>query len=98
MKNMRHWLYGVLALTGGILGGAIASRVVPAEGVALATTHAAKEMRAQKFVLVSSDGTERGMIQVTSRGIADIELDDASGRDRAEFRVGSEGASSVTFH
>jgi hypothetical protein len=101
MMNLRHWLYGVLALTGGILGGAIASRVAPAEGLALAATHgmhSMKEVRAQKFVLVSSDGTERGIIQVTSRNFADIELDDASGRDRAEFHVSGEGTSSLTFY
>jgi hypothetical protein len=101
MKNLRHWLYGILALTGGILGGAIASRIVPAEGLALASTHHMhnmKEVRAQKFVLVDNDGAERGMIHMTPRGFADIELYDASGRDRAEFRVGSEGTASLTFY
>lgn len=101
MKNLRHWLYGILALTGGILGGAIASRVAPVEGIALASTHGMhtmREVRAQKFVLEDSDGTERGIIQVNSRGFADVELDDASGRDRAEFRVASEGSSSITFY
>ena len=64
MKNLRHWLYGVLALTGGILGGAIASRVMPADSLAIAATHgmrAMKEVRAQKFVLTGADGTERGI-------------------------------------
>ncbi|MGA2410570.1 MAG: hypothetical protein ABSG46_09315 [Candidatus Binataceae bacterium] len=98
MKNLRHWLYGVLALTGGILGGATASRVAPAEGLALASTHITKEIRAEKFVLVGPDGTERGDIQVTPRGIADIELNDAQGRDRAEFHVGAEGTSAVSFY
>jgi hypothetical protein len=101
MKNLRHWLYGVLALTGGILGGAIASRVMPADGLALASSHgmhSMKEVKAQKFVLEDTDGTDRGIIQVNSRGFATVELDDASGRDRAEFRVASEGNSSITFY
>ncbi|HTT77857.1 MAG TPA: hypothetical protein VMF50_17980 [Candidatus Binataceae bacterium] len=100
MKNLRHWLYGLLALTGGILGGAIASRVAAPEGLALAATHgmSMREIRAQKFVLVGSDGTERGLIRVTSRGMSDIELDDANGRDRAEFRVAGDGGASVTFY
>lgn len=98
MKNMRHWLYGVLALTGGILGGAIASRVAPVEGLALASSHAAREIRAEKFVLIGPDGTERGDIQVTARGIADVELNDGQGRDRAEFHVGADGTSAVSFY
>lgn len=101
MKNLRHWLYGILALTGGILGGAIASRLAPAEGLARASSHgmhSMKEVKAQKFVLEDSDGTDRGIIQVNSRGFAGIELDDASGRDRAEFHVSSEGTASITFY
>jgi len=98
MKNMRHWLYGVLALAGGIIGGAIASRVAPAEGLALASSHINKEIRAEKFVLVAPDGTERADIQVTARGIADIELNDGQGRDRAEFHVGAEGTTAISFY
>jgi hypothetical protein len=98
MRNMRHWLYGVLALAGGIMGGAIASRVAPAEGLALASPHTARVIRAEKFVLVGPDGTERGAIKVTARGIADVELNDGQGRDRAEFRVGADGTSAVSFY
>ena len=101
MKNMRHWLYAALALTGGIIGGAIASRIVPADGSAIASTHgmrSMKEIRAQSFILTDTDGTERGIFHVNSRGVAAVELDDAEGHDRAEFRVGNEGTAAVTFY
>ena len=96
MKDRKYWLYAVLALVGGVFGGALSGHLFPRE--AEASAHAARELRAQKFVLVGRDGAERGVIEVNSRGIADIALNDQSGRLRAEFRVGAENGSALGFY
>lgn len=98
MKDRRHWLYASLALVGGIFGGALSGHLFPPEGVADAAARAARVIRAEKFVLVDHDGTERGVIQVTSRGVAEVSLDDNRGRARGEFRVGGDGVAAIGFN
>jgi hypothetical protein len=90
MKDRKHWLYATLALVGGILGGALSGHLFPRE--AEASARAARELRAEKFVLVDRDGTERGVIGVNSRGFAVVGLNDQSGRLRSELRVGENGS------
>jgi hypothetical protein len=80
MKDRKSWLYAVLVLVGGILGGALSGHLFPRE--AEASAHAAKEMRAQKFVLVDSAGMVRGVIQVASDDLADISFYDQNGTRR----------------
>jgi hypothetical protein len=106
MKDRKQWLYAILALVGGVFGGALSGHLFPprdaeaaAERVArVRAAHAAGVVKATKFVLVDRDGTERGVIEVNSRGIADIALNDQSGRRRGEFRVGAEGGGAIGFY
>jgi len=94
MTSRRNWLYAILALTGGFIGGIVATQVAP--GIAIAARHP-RSISAERFVLVDEKGTQRGVMQVTSRGAADIQLTDASGRYRAQFRVTADGAAGVSF-
>jgi len=98
MNDRKHWLYATLALVGGFLGGAVSGHLFPAEGVADAAARAARVIRAEKFVLVDRDGTERGVISVSSRGVADVSLADKAGRERGEFRVGADGSAAIGFY
>lgn len=97
MKNRKHWTYAALALAGGIIGGAVSSQLLPAEGLALASARAAREIRAERFVLVGHDGTQRGIIQVNQRGYAEIALQDGLGRTRTEMRVSTDGTGAFGF-
>jgi hypothetical protein len=94
MKNRQNWLYAVLALTGGMIGGTLAAELAPTVAMAARQMHT---VRAQEFELVDKEGNQRGVMQVNSRGTADLELMDGSGRDRAEFRVSKDGNAAVAF-
>ena len=96
MKDRKYWLYAMLALVGGIFGGALSGHIFPREAEAAA--RAARVLKAEKFVLVDRDGTQRGVIQVNSRGVADVALNDRSGRLRGAFRVGAEGGTAIGFY
>lgn len=95
MKNRTHWIYALLALTGGIIGGALSGQFVARD--AEASARAARVLKAEKFVLVARDGTERGVIEVNSRGVASVALNDQKGRRRGEFRVGADSGGAVGF-
>ena len=95
MMNRTNWLYGTLALTGGLIGGILALEISPT--VAMAAKQA-RSIRAQQFVLTDRDGTQRGVMEVTTRGTADLALLDGSGRDRAEMRVAKDGNGGIAFY
>jgi hypothetical protein len=95
MSKGKNWLFAALALTGGFIGGIVATEFAP--GVADAARHM-KTVRAEQFELVDRGGTRRGVLNVTSRGMADLALFDGQERDRAEFRVAQDGGSSIGFY
>jgi hypothetical protein len=95
MKNRRTWLYGMLVLTGGFIGGALATEMVPAVAIA---AKQARTIKAQQFVLVDKDGAERGAMEVTADGTADLGLMDATGRNRGEFQVTKQGTAAVALY
>jgi hypothetical protein len=95
MTNRRNWLYAMLALTGGFIGGTLAAEMAPA--VALAARQA-RSVKAQQFVLLDKAGNQRGVMEVTDRGTADLGLMDGNGRNRAEFRVSKDGSAAVAFY
>jgi hypothetical protein len=102
MKDRRQWLYAILALVGGVFGGALSGHLFPprdADAAAgrLARTHAGV-VKATKFVLVDRDGNERGVFEVNSRDVADIALNDGSGRLRSELHVGADDGGAIGFY
>lgn len=101
MTNRRHWLYALLALAGGFIGGMIAIQLAPSESMAAArsarSAGAVHVVRAEKFVLVDRSGTQRGVMQVAD-GTSSLALNDGDGHNRAELRVTKEGGSSATFY
>ena len=97
MKDRKHWLYASLALVGGIFGGAVSGHWFPPTG-ADAAVRGARALRAEKFVLIDHDGTERGGMDVNSRGEAEVALKDGTGRSRGEFKVRRDGASAIGFY
>ena len=92
MAERRSWLYAVLALAGGLIGGAIATQFV--SGVAMAERHPRK-VQAEQFVMVDRDGTQRATLQVNARGTAALAIYDPQGRDRAELSVDNNGGASI---
>ncbi len=58
----------------------------------------ARSIKAQQFVLTDRDGMQRGVMEVTTRGTADLALLDGSGRDRAEMRVAKDGNGGIAFY
>jgi hypothetical protein len=105
MKDRNQWLYAILALVGGVFGGALSGQVFPRDAEAaphrvarVMAAHEAGVVKATKFVLIGRDGTERGVFEVDSRGTADVALNDQSGRLRADFRVSAEGGGAINFY
>jgi hypothetical protein len=97
VTNRRHWLYALLALAGGFIGGTIAIQLAPGESMAAAKAATMRVVRAEKFVLADRSGTQRGVMQVAD-GTSSLALNDGDGRNRAELHVRKEGGSSVTFY
>ncbi len=95
MANRRNWLYAMLALTGGFIGGTLASELSPTAAMA---AWRSRTVKAQEFVLLDKAGTQRGVMEVTERGTADLGLMDGSGHNRAEFRVAKDGGAAVAFY
>jgi len=79
------------SLTGGFIGGAIATEFM--SGVATAARQ--RKVEAEQFVMVDGDGTERATLQVTASGIAALAMYDGQGHSRAELRVAKDGRASV---
>jgi hypothetical protein len=80
MKDRKYWLYAILALVGGVFGGALSGHLFP--GDAEAAARAARVLKAEKFVLVDHDGNQRGVIQVDAENGAAIGFYDQNGNKR----------------
>ena len=90
----RGWFYAVLTVTGGFIGGAIATELV---AVVATAARQPRKVEAEQFVMVDGDGTQRATLQVTASGIAALAMYDGQGHDRAELRVAKDGRASVAF-
>lgn len=98
MKDRKHWHYLFVLFIGSTVGGALSAHFWP-DAVASAAAPHSRVIRAEKFELVAPDGTQRGLMQVTPRGMAALSLYDAAGKSRAEFKVMADGSSSaVAFY
>jgi hypothetical protein len=75
-----------LALAAGFLGGTLSRYVTPVTVFAQAQSTAAKEIRAQRFILVDENDKVRGTFAIENDGNATIKLFDETGRET--FSVG----------
>ena len=59
MLQKKNWLYAVLTLVGGFIGGVVAAQFAP--GVAMAARHV-RSLEAEQFVLVDREGHKRATL------------------------------------
>jgi hypothetical protein len=97
MLNSRNFLYAAIVAAGGFAGGMTAMQFAPGEALA-AHHHNPRTLTAEEFQLVDRNGTQRALLQVTPRGLADLMMFDGEGNDRAEFWVARDGTSSLGFY
>ncbi len=98
MTNRKSWLTVIVALIGGLIGGAAATILGASNAFALRHGHHARTVEAEKFVLLGPNGDQRGVMRVSDKGTAALYFVDADGKERAEFRVAADGRSSVGFY
>jgi hypothetical protein len=82
----KEWLYALMALVGGIIGGMCGNRIWESPP-AFAAERAPRTVSAQQFILVDAHGKERGSLALNSRGEPSLELYDTSGKARDVFGV-----------
>ena len=96
MKDRKQWLYAILALVGGVFGGALSGHIFPREAEAAAG--AARVLKAEKFVLVDRDGKERGVIQVDAENGAGIGFYDHDGNKRVILGAAPNGRNGLAIY
>jgi hypothetical protein len=69
----------VLAFVAGLTGGTVSQRLVGAPVRAQAPAPEAKEIRAERFVLVDENGTPRGAFGIDANSLPTLELIDKKG-------------------
>lgn len=77
----KEWLYLTVALFGGMLGGAISSRIH--SGAALASDAPVKRIAAQEIVLVDGAGNTRAQLHLNDDAQPVLEMMDHAGKIRA---------------
>lgn len=95
MNKSRNWVYAVLALGGGFLGGLVAVELAP---VSVEAAHSMRAVRAQEFELVDHAGMRRAVMNVTKNGMVDLAMYDGQQRDRTELRVAEDGTATLGFY
>src|SRR5690242_8010765 len=98
MANRKSWLTVIVALVGGLIGGAAATILGASNAFALRHAHHARTVEAEKFVLLGRNGDERGIMRVNDKGTAAIYFNDESGKERAEIKVAADGRSALGFY
>lgn len=82
----REWLYAVLALTGGVLGGLASGRLTSTAGASIAQVPQ-RTMAAQEILLVDAKGNTRGSMSLNKDGDAGLSLYDHQGKLRSALEV-----------
>jgi len=98
MKAGKPWLVVLVALVGGLIGGALATVIGAGNAFALRHAGHAKTIEADKFVLRGPGGEERGLLQVNDKGMAALSLGDQAGMTKAELRVAADGGASLGLY
>jgi hypothetical protein len=98
MANRKPWLTVMMALAGGLIGGAAATILGSSNAFALHRAHHARTLEADKFVLLGRNGEDRAVMRVSDKGTAALYFNDESGKERAEMKVAADGRSSIGFY
>lgn len=88
--HRKEWLYALLALIGGIVGGALGNRIWALRPAAAAEA-APRVITAQQFILVDSHGRKRATLW-DAQGGPSLELYDASGKMLGAFALVGDNA------
>ena len=82
----RQWLYAVLVLTGGVLGGYASGKISSTAGATIVQLPQ-RTMTAQEIVLVDAKGDMRGTLGVNKDGNAGLSLFDHHGKLRTALEI-----------
>jgi hypothetical protein len=85
-KLSREWLYAVLALIGGVLGGLAGGRL-SATAVAAAARVPPRTMSAQEILLVDAEGNTRCALSLNKDGEPGLSLYDHHGKQRIAIQI-----------
>jgi hypothetical protein len=82
----QEWLYALLALAGGVLGGFASGKLGSTAGAAI-TQMPARTVAAQKILLVDAKGQTRGALGVNQQGDPGISIYDHRGALRTSLEI-----------
>ncbi|MGH7934646.1 MAG: hypothetical protein ACREQN_16005 [Candidatus Binataceae bacterium] len=99
MMTRKEWLYAMLALIGGLAGGALGNRywgplsavAAPTAAKSARASHAPKSMTAQEFALVDNSGKTRALLHLNAAGAPVLDLFDTNGKLRAGLGIANDG-------
>ena len=92
------FLFIIVTATFSLAGGAAAEHFWPAMVPALDAAAIPKNVTAHRFTLVDNEGNARGLLDVTSKGVAELRLLDDTGKIRAGLGVAREGAPALGLY
>ena len=92
MTRKQVWVVGLIALVGGVVGGALVSLVVSGPQALAQAGAAQKVITAEAFHLVAPDGTLRASLTVDDDGAVGLRLVDKDGTPRAGLLVSADGS------
>ena len=81
-----------------LVGGAAAEHFWPNAVPQLGAASIPKNLTAHRFTLVDNDGTTRALLDVTSKGVAELRLLDDTGKLRAGLGVAHDGAPALGLY
>jgi len=94
MVHGRSWIYALLTLTGGFLGGVLATQFAPGVASAARRTHA---VSAEEFTLLDHQGKQRAIMKTTGGGAA-LDFYDQNGQRRVMIGEGPSGRNGVAIY
>jgi hypothetical protein len=93
----REWLYVMLALIAGTMGGIVGSRL-NGIGAAVAAEAAPRSIAAQEILLIDPNGKTRAALRMTKAGEPSLELLDHAGQTRLALDIGADENPGIRFY
>jgi hypothetical protein len=90
----RQWLVVIMALTGGLIGGASANRLAAAIP-ALAAESPAKSLAAQQILLVDARGKTHASLHLNDDGMPVLQMYDHAGKNRIGIGFAKDGTAGM---